>query len=78
MLLMEFLAPSSDDEEINLSNQMAQLPLGPIMAVFEKLTDHERQQLKTLFVRGRVDCQPVSKILVDGGAAINIMPYVMY
>jgi hypothetical protein len=27
-------------------------------------------------VKGRVDGQPVSKILIDGGAAINIMPSV--
>ena len=42
MLPMEFLAPSSDDEEINLSDQMAQLALDPMMAIFEKPTDHER------------------------------------
>jgi hypothetical protein len=49
-----------------------------MMAIFEKPTDDERQHLKALFVKGRVDGQPVSKILIDGGAAINIMPYVMY
>jgi len=31
-----------------------------------------------LFVKGRVDGQPISKILIDGGVAINIMRYVMY
>jgi len=31
-----------------------------------------------LFVKGRVDGQPISKILIDGGATINIMSYVMY
>jgi len=78
MLSMEFLAPSSDEEEIDLSKQMAQLALDPMMAIFEKPTDDERQHLKALFIKGRVDGQPVSKILIDGGAAINIMPYVMY
>ena len=48
------------------------------MAVFKKPTVHYRQHLKALFVKGRVDGQPVSKILIDGGAAINITPYVMY
>jgi len=76
-LPIEFLAPSSDDEEINLSDQIAQLAPNPMMAVFEKPSDDERQHLKALFVKGRVDGQPVSKILIDGGAAINIMPYVM-
>jgi len=78
MLPMEFLAPSSDDEEINLSDQIAQLTLDPMMAVFVKPSDDERQHLKALFVKGRVDGQPVSKILIDVGAAINIMPYMMY
>jgi hypothetical protein len=31
-----------------------------------------------LFVKGRIDGQRISKILIDEGAAINIMPYVMY
>jgi len=75
---MEFLAPSSDDEEVNLSDQIAQLALDPMAAVSEKPSDDERQHLKALSIKGRVDGQPVSKILIDGGAAINIMPYVMY
>ena len=78
MLPMEFLAPSSDDEEISLPNQIAQLALDPMTAIFEKPSVDERQHLKAFFVKGRVDGQPVSKILIDGGAAINIMPYVMY
>jgi hypothetical protein len=78
MLPMEFLALSDDDEEVVLSDQVAQLALDPMMAIFEKPTDDKRQHLKALFVKGRVDGRPVSKILIDGGAAINIMPYVMY
>jgi len=78
MLSMEFLAPSSDDEEISLPDQIAQLALDPMTAIFEKPSDDERQHLKALFVKGSVDGQPISKILIDGGAAINIMPYMMY
>jgi hypothetical protein len=78
MLPMGFLAPSDDEEDVVLSDQVAQLALDPMMAVFEKPTDDERQHLKALFVKDRVDGQLVSKILIDGGAAINIMPYMMY
>ena len=49
-----------------------------MIAMFEKPSDDERQHLKALFVKGRVDGQPMSKILVDGGAAINIMSYAVY
>jgi len=78
MLPMEFLAPFSDDEELEFSNQIAQLALDPMTAIFEKPVDNERQHLKVLFVKGRVDGQPMTKILIDGGAAINIMPYAVY
>jgi hypothetical protein len=41
MLPMEFLALSNDEEEV-LSDQVAQLALDPMMAVFEKPTDDGR------------------------------------
>ena len=78
MLPIEFLAPFSDDEEINFPDQIAQLALDPMTCIFWKPSDDERQHLKGLFVKGQVDGQPISKICIDGGAAINIMPYVMY
>ena len=46
MLPMEFLAPSSDDEEVYFSDQIAQLALDPKTAIFEKPADNERQHLK--------------------------------
>jgi hypothetical protein len=42
MLLMEFLALSNDEEEVVLSDQVAQLALDLMMAIFEKPTDDER------------------------------------
>jgi len=63
---------------VDLSDLIAQLALDPMTAIFEKPADNERQHLKALFVKGRVDGQPMTKILVDGGAAINIMPYAVY
>ena len=41
MLPMEFLAPSSDDEELDFSDQIAQLALDPMMAIFEKPADDQ-------------------------------------
>jgi len=78
LLSMEFLAPSSEDEELEFSDQIAQLALDPMTAIFEKPADNERQHLKALFVKGIVDGQPMTKILIDGGAAINIMSYAVY
>jgi len=56
---------------------MAQLNLEPLPATFEKPEDGKWQHLKALFLKGFVDGKPVTKMLVDGGAAVNIMPYVM-
>jgi hypothetical protein len=42
MLTMEFLAPFSNDEEINLPNQIAQLALDPMIVIYEKPSDDER------------------------------------
>ena len=42
MLPMEFLAPFSDDEELSLTDQIAQLALDPMTAIFEKPSDDER------------------------------------
>ena len=78
MLPMEFLAPFGDYEEIDFPDQVAQLTLDPMTAIFEKPSDDERQHLKAPFVKGRVDGQPISKVLIDGGAAINIMLYAVY
>ena len=56
---------------------MAQLNLEPIPATFEKPEDEKRKHLKALFLEGFVDGKPVTKMLVDGGAVVNIMPYAM-
>jgi hypothetical protein len=42
ILPMEFLALSDDEEEVVLSDQVAQLALDPMMVVFEKPTDDKR------------------------------------
>jgi hypothetical protein len=35
----------------------------------------KHRHLKALYVRGFVDGKPISKMLVDGGASVNLMPY---
>jgi hypothetical protein len=72
----EFIAPvDSDvsDEELG----MAQLTLEPKQAIFEKPEDGKRQHLKALFLKGYVNGKPVTRMLVDGGAVVNLMPYTM-
>ena len=69
----EFMTPCDEDHEPELEEAMAQLNLEPLPATFEKPEDDKRQHLKALFLKGFVDGKPVTKMLVDGGAVVNIM-----
>ena len=40
----------------------------------KKLVNH----LKALYMRGHVNGKPISRMLVDGGAIVNLMPYSLY
>jgi hypothetical protein len=61
----EFRAPEVD---------VAELVLGPKNATFEK-PEKPEQHLKPLFIRGHIDGKPIGRMLVDGGAGVNIMPF---
>jgi len=74
VLPMEFKA--SSDEEVEQT--MAQLSLDPMQATFDKLGDKERKHLRPLFMKGYINGKSMTKMLVDGGAAVNIMLYMMY
>jgi len=50
-----------------------QLALQSQQAIFDKPSQHEH--LKDLYMKGFVDGKPMTKMLVDGGAAVNLMPY---
>jgi hypothetical protein len=73
LLPNEFMAPIdlvSFDEKL----EMVQLTLEPPQAIFEKPEDENRQHLKALFLKCFVHTKPGTRMLVDGGAAVNLMP----
>ena len=57
--------------------EVAELVLGPKNAIFEK-PEKPEQHLKPLFIRGHIDGKPIGRMLVDGGAGVNIMPFSVY
>jgi hypothetical protein len=76
LLPKEFMAPTDSDvsdEELG----MVQLTLEPTQAIFEKPEDEKRQHLKASFLKGFVNGKPVTSMLVDRGATINLMPYTL-
>jgi len=77
-----FRAPSkyeqeeSDGEEYDeeeLGEAVAQVALQPQQATFDKPSQH--WHLKALYMKGFVDGKSMTKMLVDGGAAFNLMIY---
>jgi hypothetical protein len=53
------------------------LNLGAERAVFEK-PKKLSQHMKPLYIKGHLDGKPVSRLLVEGGACVNIMPYAVF
>ena len=80
LLPFEFKAPADqqvylDFDESEYEEMIAQLTLIQ-QAIFDKPIKH--RHLKALYVKGFVDGKPMSKMLVDGGASINLIPYTIF
>ncbi|WP_225990457.1 hypothetical protein, partial [Flavobacterium sp. SaA2.13] len=45
-------------------------------AVFEKPI--QNRHMKPLYLKGFVNGKPLTKMFVDGGAAVNVMPYTTF
>jgi hypothetical protein len=51
--------------------------LSPKEVVFE-MSEESSQHLKPLYVRGHIDGKPISRMLIDSGAAVNLMSYFVF
>jgi hypothetical protein len=72
---MVFVLPAKFHAQTREEPSMAQLDLGPRAVVFKKPQAKNYKHLKALYLKGYINGQPVNKMLVDTGAAVNIMPY---
>jgi hypothetical protein len=57
--------------------EVALMCLDPMEAVFEK-PEGSSQHLKPLYVRGHIDGKPISRMLIDSGAAVNLISYSIF
>jgi hypothetical protein len=57
--------------------EVIQMCLSPKEAVFEKPEDSS-QHMKPLYVRGHINGRPISRMLIDGYAMVNLMPYSIF
>jgi hypothetical protein len=60
-----------------VEKEVSQMCLGPKKDVFEKPKESS-QQLKPLYIQGHIDGKPISRMLIDGGAAVNLKPYSVF
>jgi hypothetical protein len=51
--------------------------LSPKQAMFEKPKESS-QHLKPLYIQGHIDGKPISRKLVNSGAAVDLMPYSIF
>jgi hypothetical protein len=68
----EALPEADETEQVEL---MAQLVLTK-QATFDKPV--KNRHMRPLYLRGYANGKPLTKMFVDGGAAINVMPYTMF
>jgi hypothetical protein len=86
----EFMAPANQvvQEEASLDDEqleglMAQLVLAK-QAVFDKpaknrhMRPAKNRHMRPLYLKGYVNGKPLTKMFVDGGAAVNVMPYTTF
>jgi hypothetical protein len=81
-------SPPPTDMDINMvltlpvkfrcaEEEVAQMCLDPKEAVFEK-PEESSQHTKPLYIRVHIDGRIISRMLVDGGAAVNLMSYSIF
>jgi hypothetical protein len=68
ILPLEFYTP--DHKEL----PVAQLDFGLRPVIFEKPREKNYKYLKAMYLKCYINGHPVNKMLVDTGAAVNIMP----
>jgi hypothetical protein len=65
---------SSTNYSLLEQEKVSQLALGPQDVVFKKQAE-SGDHLKPMYIRGHLDGMLVARMLVDGGATVNMMPY---
>jgi hypothetical protein len=71
---MVFMLPT---EFRGAKKEVAQMCLNPKKVVFKK-PEESSQHMKPLYVRDHIDERPISRMLIDGGAVINLMSYSIF
>jgi hypothetical protein len=67
----------SMDGYVLSEEDVTHLAFGPKEAIFWK-PKATKNHLKALYMKGHINGKPISRMLVDGGAIVNLMPYSLF
>ena len=80
LLPLEFRAPADHEVYSNFNESEYEEIVAKLLviqqAIFDKPVKH--RHLKALYVKGFVDGKLMNKMLLDGGASVNLMPYTTF
>ena len=80
LLPSEFRAPAYQEVYLDFDESENEEIVAKLIviqqAIFDKPVKH--RHLKALYVKGFIDGKPMNKMLVDGGASMNLMPYTTF
>jgi hypothetical protein len=65
------------DGSVPMEEDLVHLDFGPKDAIFQKPKDTDNH-LKAVYMKGHINGKPISQMLVDGGAIVNLMPYSLF
>jgi hypothetical protein len=65
------------DCSVPTEEDFTHLDFRPKDAIFQKPKDTDNH-LKALYMKGHINGKPISRMLVDGGAIVNLMPYSIF
>jgi hypothetical protein len=65
------------DGSVPTEEDLAHLDFGPKDAIFQKPKDTDNH-LKALYMKGHINGKPISRMVVDGGAIVNLMSYSLF
>jgi hypothetical protein len=65
------------DGSMPMEEDLAHLDFGPKDVVFQKTKDINNH-LKALYMKCHINGKPISRMLVDGGAIVNLMSYSLF
>jgi hypothetical protein len=65
------------DGSVPTEEDLAHLDFGPKYAIFQKPKDTDNH-LKALYMKGHINGKTISRMLVDGGAIVNLMSYSLF